>query len=167
MHNNMRKQGFTLIEIMVSVALLSVVVVGCVGAFISITDVSRRARAEQSMMDNVSFAVETMVREIRLGYSYSHGSTGNEYYIKFKNSADKWVEYQLNGNAIERKEDTDLSFSALTSTGLTIDVLKFDIDNTPDKQPRVIVIVKGKITDTKHGEKTFVIQTLATQRNVQ
>ncbi|MCB9815387.1 type II secretion system protein [Candidatus Nomurabacteria bacterium] len=73
-----RQQGFTLIEMIVSLAVFSVVVTIAVGALLSLIATNLQLQAEQSVMTNLSFALDSMTREIR---------TGTNYYCDNKNSA--------------------------------------------------------------------------------
>ncbi|MFA5987507.1 MAG: type II secretion system protein, partial [Candidatus Paceibacterota bacterium] len=68
-----KKAGFTLIEIMVSVAIFSVVMLIAIGALLSVNDSNRKARALRVVMDNLNFAVEDMSKKMR---------TGSDFYCK-------------------------------------------------------------------------------------
>jgi prepilin-type N-terminal cleavage/methylation domain-containing protein len=62
--------GFTLIEMIVSLGVFSVVVTITVGAILVLISTNQRLQAEQSVMTNLSFALDTMTREMRTGYNY-------------------------------------------------------------------------------------------------
>ena len=64
------KKGFTLIEIMVSVSIFVIVAMITTGALITISDVNRKAQAIKIAMDNVSFAMDSMVTNLREGANY-------------------------------------------------------------------------------------------------
>ena len=64
------QQGFTLIEMIVSLGVFSVVVTTAVGAILVLIYTNQRLQGEQSVMTNLSFALDTMTREIRTGYKY-------------------------------------------------------------------------------------------------
>jgi prepilin-type N-terminal cleavage/methylation domain-containing protein len=176
--NAMKQRGFTLIEIMVSVAILSVVITVAVGAILAIENVSRNARATQALMDNVSFAIENMVREMRLGTTYHCGPgditetadcVNGDTNIAFLNSDDQEVEYKLYNGVIERSDDVGFTFFPVTSSGITIDTLKFYVTGSyqgDSFQPQVIIVVSGSMKDAKAQTVPFTIQTVAIQRNV-
>ncbi len=71
-------KGFTLIEMLVSVALFSVVMVMALGALLSLSVADRKAEALKSAMDNINFALDSMSRSIRTGYAYHCGSVGGQ-----------------------------------------------------------------------------------------
>lgn len=63
-------RGFTLIEMMVSLALFSMVVTVSVGALLMLVGTNDQLQGEQSVMTNLSFALDSMTREIRTGTDY-------------------------------------------------------------------------------------------------
>lgn len=62
--------GFTLIEMIVSLALFSVVVTVAIGALLMLVSTNNQLQGEQSVMTNLSFALDSMTREIRTGTFY-------------------------------------------------------------------------------------------------
>jgi prepilin-type N-terminal cleavage/methylation domain-containing protein len=64
--NRNRQRGFTLIEIIVSLGIFSVVAVIAVGALVRITSANRQAQAIQGGVNNVSFVLDSMSRELRV-----------------------------------------------------------------------------------------------------
>ncbi len=65
-----KQQGFSLIEIMVSLAVFSVVVIFATAALLSIVDGTRKTEALKSVINNLNFALEDMTRTIRVGNTY-------------------------------------------------------------------------------------------------
>ncbi len=61
------KAGFTLIEMIVSLGVFAVVVTTAVGAVLMLIATNQQLQGEQSVMTNLSFALDTMTREIRTG----------------------------------------------------------------------------------------------------
>ena len=72
-----KQSGFTLIEVMVSVTLFAIVMTMSLGAILSIIDGNKKAQAINSVANNLNFAVESMVRDIKTGYAYTCGSNNN------------------------------------------------------------------------------------------
>ncbi len=67
------RAGFTLIEMMVAVALFSVVMTISIGALLSLVDANRKAQAMQSVMNNLNITLDGMVRALRMGTQYHCG----------------------------------------------------------------------------------------------
>ena len=62
--------GFSLIEMIVSLGLFSVVATVAVGSFLVILAANKQLQTEQSVLTNLSFAIDGMSREIRTGTNY-------------------------------------------------------------------------------------------------
>src|SRR5277367_6109931 len=71
--------GFTLIEMLVSIALFAIVMVVCVGALLSLVGANKKAQALQSTMNNLNISLDDMVRNLRegTGYNASGACSGN------------------------------------------------------------------------------------------
>ena len=72
-----QQSGFTIVEMIVSLALFSVVVTVSVGALLVLIASNERFQEEQSVMTNLSFALDSMSREIRTGINYFCDSQTN------------------------------------------------------------------------------------------
>lgn len=70
---SVKRGGFTLIEIMVSITLFTIVMMLSLGAIFSIIDGNKKAQAINSVANNLNFAIESMVRDIKTGYAYTCG----------------------------------------------------------------------------------------------
>ena len=69
--NQVRRQsGFTLIEMIVSLALFSVVITIAVGALLTLINTNAQLQSEQNVLTNLSFTLDSMAREIRTGTNY-------------------------------------------------------------------------------------------------
>jgi prepilin-type N-terminal cleavage/methylation domain-containing protein len=66
----MSQRGFTLVEMIVSLALFAVVATMSVGTVVVLLDGNRDLRGEQATISNVQFALDVMTRDIRTGYDY-------------------------------------------------------------------------------------------------
>ncbi len=65
-----RKKGFTLIEMMVAVGLFSIVMLVAVAAILSIIGNNKKAQGINNVVNNLNFAIESMVRDMKTGYFY-------------------------------------------------------------------------------------------------
>ncbi|MEN9920639.1 MAG: hypothetical protein RL538_532 [Candidatus Parcubacteria bacterium] len=73
-----KQSGFTLVEMIVALAVFAVVITISVGALLMLVASNDQLRKEQAIMTNLSFALDSMTREIR---------TGTHYYCASENSA--------------------------------------------------------------------------------
>jgi prepilin-type N-terminal cleavage/methylation domain-containing protein len=63
-------RGFSLIEVLVALSIFAVVVTMAVGSLLVLMDANSKAQNTQQSINNVSFALDAMVRDIRTGYFY-------------------------------------------------------------------------------------------------
>jgi len=171
------KKGFTLIEMVVSVALFTVVVVVSTGALMTIIDANRKARSLQTVMDNLNFAMESMSRNLRTGYSYECGGTSGNC----PNGKDSIVFTDQNGDSVEYEfsESSDLGSitiskngamaKSITSPEVDIDSLLFyvtGLDVGDNRQPLLTISISGTAGSDESTKTTFSIQTTISQRKV-
>ena len=69
------ERGFTLVEMVVSIALFATIMLVSVGALLSLVDANRKARALESVMNNLNISLDSMVRAIRMGSHYHCGGS--------------------------------------------------------------------------------------------
>ena len=84
--------GFTLIEMIVSLAIFSIIVTMTIGALLVLIANNQKLQSEQSVMTNLSFALDSMTREIRTGTNYycddSQNDNGNNNIFNPSNNID-------------------------------------------------------------------------------
>jgi type II secretory pathway pseudopilin PulG len=68
--------GFTLVEMIVAIGVFMISVIIIVGSLISLNNASRKARTERIAMDNLSAAIDSMSRSMRMGTSFHCGCGG-------------------------------------------------------------------------------------------
>lgn len=64
------QHGFTLVEIIVSIAIFIVVAVVALGALLKIIDANKKSESIKSVVTNLNFALDSMARDIRVGSHY-------------------------------------------------------------------------------------------------
>jgi prepilin-type N-terminal cleavage/methylation domain-containing protein len=69
------QKGFTLVEMLVSLALFTVVVTMSVGTLLVLIDANGRAQSTQLVVTNLTFALDSMTREIRESFNWYCGET--------------------------------------------------------------------------------------------
>lgn len=179
-----QSQGFTLVELLVSVAIFSVVMLVAVGSLLTMVEASRKAQAMKSVINNLNFALESMSRTIRVGTFYHCGVTGSigtpqdcsqgSSYFAFEKSGGNssslsdQIVYRLIDNRIERSIDGGGTFIPITAPEVVVEDLRFYVvgsQATPDTvQPKVVMIVRGSAQITSRSRTEFNLQTTIAQR---
>src|SRR3989344_3845933 len=144
------KTGFTLIELIVALGVFMVVMTIILSAFLNIMDIQKKTEAFRKVNDNLNFALEAMMREIREGKDYcflgcSYGS------FVFKNKDAETITYALNkansdDGYVERKVGTEPDRQRMTSNGINVTNLSFSVrgNGLDDKeQPLVTISISG------------------------
>lgn len=166
-------RGFTLIEMLMSVAVFTVVALIAAGALLAIADANRKAQAFKSVVNNVNFALESVARNLRTGSSYSSTGfargnclSGYTSGISFTSQEGVTVTYYLNGTQIVRTVNGGKPIG-VTAPEVTVNRFCFLIEGTDagdDIQPHALMLVGGVMRAGTKLESRFDIQTFITQR---
>lgn len=78
MQHHPTQSGFTLVEMLVSLALFTIVITMSVGSLLVVVDANAAARNMQVVMTNLAFALDSMTRDIRTGTDYACDATAAE-----------------------------------------------------------------------------------------
>ncbi len=169
--------GFTLVEMIVAVALFAVVMLVAVGALLSLTGANKKAQALQSVMNNLNIALDGMVRNVRMGTEYHCGpgsfmgngtddctSEGGGIVFSFKpycdpaicnaSSQSRWI-YEFigpTGNAggyLARSEDGGSSWVQLTAPEVSIEDMAFYVIGT---EPGDLNHIQPKVLIVMQGQ---------------
>ncbi len=81
----MTNRGFTLIEIMVAMSIFAIVAVITTGALVTVSDVNRKAQAIKIAIDNVTFAMDSMLFNLRDGSRF--GCVGDPSLLTISDTA--------------------------------------------------------------------------------
>lgn len=193
MNAKMRTAGFSLIELLVSLTLFTVVMTMAVSALLVLIDANARAQNMQDAMTNLTFALDSMSREIRTGYGYycsdslpdsidvdstrdcSQGSglsivEGGSSLTEGTGSPR--IGYRFADGRIERRVGTG-SWLALTADDVTVDGMYFTVSgsdtysSTSDTvQPTVTIFVEGQAGVDPDQATDFSLQTTVTRRTL-
>lgn len=170
------KKGFTLVEIIVAIAIFIVLVTISMGAIAGIFDANRKSQSLKAIMTNLNFAVEIMAREIRFGSKYHCGTTGDwslpqdcssgDNIITFESSSGGEITYRLNGNTLEKSEDGGNTYLGITAPEINIESMKFFVTGAElsSKQPKVLILIRGHAGNKPTIQSSFTIQTTVSQR---
>lgn len=77
---NRPNKGYTIIETMIAISIFIVIVMAGMGALLNANFVHNKSADMRSIMDNLSFIMEDMSRNLRTGYDYkclANGTTPN------------------------------------------------------------------------------------------
>ncbi len=176
-------RGFTLIEMIVSVGIFAVVMLAATSAYFTLISLDRRARATNEVVNNLSFAVDAMVRGIRTGTNFkcvasggndtsgtcncfSYTDTGLAQTVSYHLQANQTIGRELGGATC-----LDANSFAITDPAITIlpGGLVFYVRGyggpVNDLQAQVLFTVKGTMPADSAGNKaSFTIEENATQR---
>jgi len=183
--------GFTLPELLVSLFIFSLVILGSVSLLISAIGAQRRAGAQQELMDQASYLAEYMSRALRQAKKDSTGSclttagagfnyelntipVGNR--IRFLNSNNMCQQFFLSGSQIFEQSSSDATSAnfgsqvAITSNNLQVTGLGFVLageGQNDDLQPKATFVIelKGKVLQAGFQPVTR-IQTTVSQRTI-
>jgi prepilin-type N-terminal cleavage/methylation domain-containing protein len=87
-HSQHTQSGFSLVELIVALAVFAVVLTITVGALLMLVGTNQQLQGQQSMMTNLSFALDSMTREIRTGTQYYCFSDDNKVANLFDDNTD-------------------------------------------------------------------------------
>lgn len=174
-------KGFTLLEMIVSIAIFTVVALVAVGALLKVVDANKKAQSLKTSINNLNFALDSISREMRVGSNYScsgtcDGRPGN-WTLSFQSSKacpdsptnNLVFEYQFNGTTLRKSEQKRCSdslgnFSPMISSDIKFDVATVNRVVGANIQSYVQFHFKGS-SGLKEKTKTyFDLQTTVSQR---
>jgi len=179
------KNGFTLVELMVSVFVFSLIVGAIMGIFISGIETQKRILRDQKIISELSYAMEHISRSLRMAIRDNDGDCINQGYnyqlignsgIRFLNYKNQCQEYYLNleeGKIYEKKsEDENYNPNTLplklTSENVIISRFYFNEGgsgwhSSSGNQPKVMMNLQFKAID---DDLATILQTTISQRNI-
>ena len=184
-------QGFTIVELLVSLFIFSLVIIGAGGLLISGMSVQRRSGVQQELVDQASYLAEYMSRALRQaqkaadaaclsqsGRNYEVSSDGEVWLvdgsgdrIRFVNRDEQCQTFFLEVLEVQRlKERIALDEQYITSNNLQATRLGFYVSGAgqgDNIQPRVTFVMELKGTAQQGGSQPVVnIQTTVSQRKI-
>lgn len=177
-------RGFSLVEMIVAVGLFAVVMMISMSALLALLDANRKARALESVINNLNIALDGMVRAVRMGSVYRCGPgdvtvpencevNGDSSLSILKYGGDRlntehYWEYAFVNNRLYKTEGESGTSIPVTAPEIHIESMKFYVAGaTPGDtlQPKAVVVIKGTAGASSNKTKTsFSIQATAVQR---
>ena len=180
--------GFTLVELLVAIALFSILVSIAAGGFVRALRSERQVSAMISAESNISIALEEMTRELRTGYLFCHdpGSTsptpacgcsspnGQTPWtcqgIEFYNANGEQVDYALQNGLLERSDSAEDGgvFAPLTSQNVSTTHLSFMLFGNLENDywnPRITVAVGVEPNDNSVSWSEANLETTISARS--
>lgn len=188
-------RGFSLIEVLVALSLFTIVTTVSVGTLMVLIDANIKQQGAQVIVTNVSFALDSMTREIRTGFHYycrnnignnsqttgtstrncPHGANSlvitesGQSLTEGKGS--RRIAYRHNpaDQSIQRRLGTTGVWQTITASEVNITTLDFIVtgtSTTDSKSPTVTIFIEGTSEDVERLDTSFQIQTTVTQHNL-
>ena len=185
------KQGFSLVELLVAVSLFTIVLTMAVGTLLVLVDANAKAQNMQQVMTNVSFAIDSIAREVRTGSglycstsdidpdldptttndcddgTYLSIVEGGESLTGGATSPRITFRYNNTQQAIERRI-ADGSWYPLTSTNVTITDMYFYVADSAtvgdDAQANATIYIGGHAGSLSTVDTSFAVQTTIAKR---
>jgi prepilin-type N-terminal cleavage/methylation domain-containing protein len=181
------QQGFTLIEMLVSTAIFTVVMIIALGALLAMSESDRRAQTIKAVVNNLNFALDSMSRSIRTGTGYHCGSLaggdcanipGSSFYYtdsngrstayRFDNTAGSLICAQTGATGcIERSIDGGNTWAAVTAPEVVITTMSFYLIGSASGdayQPKLTMEMYGYVQGSAGKKVPFDLQASVTQR---
>lgn len=122
-NKNIKNKGFTLIETLVSLALFSIVLVISGGVILSVINSNKKNQAIASVVSNLNYSLDSMIRDIKTGYLYKCGTYSGTMSIEaLKANTDNSANQCDNSNTI-------ILVSTISGTDV---VVKYEFKSTAD-----------------------------------
>jgi prepilin-type N-terminal cleavage/methylation domain-containing protein len=169
-------RGYTLLELIVAVGIFSLVMLAVSSAYLNLIRIDRETRATSDILNNLSFAMDSIAREIRTGQDYDCNTAQAGYQnctatpgtsFSFTDSNGRSVTYSVTSSN-QLVQTISGSTSELTDPRISIDSLVFYVrgtGNTTDGiQPQVTISVQGSVPTKGGNTVSATVQVGATQR---
>ena len=176
-------KGVSLIELIVSVAIFSVLILSATGIFKMVIDGQRSSISAQNVQENMRYAMEKMSKEIRMAQVSNQdcgsGATNKVFntanggeVLYFKNQNGKCITYYLNAGRLKVTVSDGLISEAdgfVTPAKIEVSNLKFYVNDdligdSPSVQPYVVMVMDVRaIGQAIHEQKMKIQMTISSR----
>lgn len=173
-----KRRGFTLVEMLVAVALFVIIAFISIGAILTIFSANKKSQTSKTVVDNLNYTIENMVRNVRFGSSY-HCGTGTPYtsvancsagsnFLAVRSNGSTII-YRQNGSVMQYSGNGGTSYQDLTPPDVVITYVRFYVfgtDNTDTVQPYVVAVIRGYVGSRPTTQTVFSLETIMSQREL-
>ncbi len=182
------EKGVSLIELMVAMALFSILILSATGIFKMVVDGQRNAISAQNVQENMRYALEKISKEIRMAGVSNHDceaiftppaaavnkvfntvDSGGKIYFKTKD--ENCVAYYLENNRLKIMSGIGAGAVTdfITPSAIEVSNLKFYVDDDligafHSKQPYVTMVMEVKAIGLAVNEQRIKIQITVSSR---
>jgi prepilin-type N-terminal cleavage/methylation domain-containing protein len=175
-----QSRGFLLIELLVAIALFSIIVVIAVGGFVNALKTQRQVTSLFTAESNLDIAMEQMTREIRTGSSFCGGQdetcsctpfSGTEEVcsdLKFTDAEGEDVDYALQNGVLEESVN-GAAPENITGGNVAVKYFNFILfGNDPGDHwnPRITMVLGITPGDAALSGNTLNLQTTVSARQI-
>lgn len=179
------KEGFTLFEVIVSVALFSIIILSATNIFKLAIDGQRSAIASQNVQESLKYFLEVTAKEMRMAQKnknvcpglgdetiFTLGGSGDRTTLSFKNYYGECVTYSLapDGDNWRFQVSRQLGLSQaqvgfISPAKIRMNTLHFSInDMEPFMQPMVTINFNANALGSAQFQSNMTLQTSITSR---
>ncbi|MEK7175314.1 MAG: hypothetical protein AAB693_00710 [Patescibacteria group bacterium] len=160
--------GYTIIETMVSISVFLIAILIGMSALLNANSTQRKANDMRAILDNLSFIMEDISRNLRMGNGYSCDNNNCKKFSFTGSDGNGWS-YEIN---LDKKVIRDVIKNSISDPViLNSEEIKIDsvnsgftiINNTTGKQSFVIIKLSGEIK-SKDVTTPFSLQTSVSRR---
>jgi len=181
--------GFTLVEMMVVIGVLSIVIVGLIAIFVSAIQIQRYVASAYQLLDQSSYIMEYMTRAIRLAKKDLEGNCITQYnsygyYDEINDSGIKFTNKNEDGDCIgffldntdkrlkQYKKESgggQAVISPLTSSAMEVSafnvILAGESQETDQEQPKATIYLEIKVKGAG-SQPSIKLQTTVSMRDL-
>lgn len=171
-----KKKGFTLLELLISTAILALLMLVTTGIFVNSFGSYQSTKRIESNISDAQFLMNLLAKELRTSTVVAPSSSGSTQSVKFfEYSRSQCVQYRFNGNAIEVARtasgtsfsscDNSSNLSGFTPIGSGEVTGSFESVPSRSSSPKRIGRVTITINIKVQSSDPIVIQTTASLRD--
>jgi len=177
------EEGFSLIELMISVALFSIIILSATQIFKLVVDGQRGAIATQNVEESLKYFSEVTGKEMRMAQKNSDSAcldipndkifvvtniSSTSDTLIFQNRYGQCVSYRLGVDPVSGQQrfviQRNSDYGWITPAKIKMDALHFIINDDLSKQPIVTVNLRAHATNQAQFQSSMTIQTSITSR---